>query len=279
MMKRRIWLFLLIEALALPAGHSQQSTWADLLSFVNSFRNSSWKERMTGFYNVLRLAYPPDYRGYIEPHSALAKVLRSLPVREQEEVRAGVITLLLTEGTLVERNRKVFLAGGTGLSEEYVTYYGDLIEAVASLNDEAAIVPLLQAINTGDMATAALARYGDAVIDPALDRLRSDDITTKLGVLHLFGKMLSPGFKGTIGTESKKKVRDALVHAAGDENAMVRKGAVRDIGLLGDADLIPMVREIAVNDPYPGIPGAKADYPVRKEAKRALVALSADGKR
>ena len=48
---------------------------------------------------------------------------------------------------------------------------------------------------------------------------------------------------------SRRKIKDALIRAVGDGNLFVRYTGVEGLGKLGDPDVIPLIQNLATNDP------------------------------
>lgn len=72
-------------------------------------------------------------------------------------------------------------------SEEFSTYYGDLIQAVTTLRDSSSTHVLMRCVNTGNMAIAVLAGFGETALSEALSALPSADIETR----HAFSALFS----------------------------------------------------------------------------------------
>src|SRR5450755_4220082 len=68
-----------------------------------------------------------------------------------------------------------FAESQTTLSEDYVTYYGDLIASVAELKDVRALPDLVKVIDSGQMAISAVAAFGPQVIDSVIARTTEED--------------------------------------------------------------------------------------------------------
>src|SRR5207245_2023685 len=69
-------------------------------------------------------------------------------------------------------------------------YYANVIWAVSSLKDIRSLNALIDAINTGNMATSALAAFGDAAVDPVLKVFNRGDNTARHSACGVLSQML-----------------------------------------------------------------------------------------
>jgi hypothetical protein len=70
--------------------------------------------------------------------------LQTFDYSSSDQIKVAIINLLPLENA--------YASSQDSLSEDYVTYYGDVIGAVAALNDVRALNALLDVIDSGNMA-------------------------------------------------------------------------------------------------------------------------------
>jgi len=188
---------------------------------------------------------------------------------ETDRLRLGLIRLLTVENETVRNAKRTGLRFTT---EEHSDYYGDLIGAVADLNDKRAIPALLGAITSGGMATRGLARFGEQALTPVLNRLSDPDPLVRASVLWTVRHMLRMGTASDLSCHAR--IEAALRSSLRDPDFVVRSAAISAVEYLDDRqEFVPTLRELAEHDPE-RIPGKSDDggehYPVRLEAKRLL---------
>lgn len=230
----------------------------------------SWEARSSAFYQLIELGLGRKFNGETSRMpSIVANLLTSEPA-EADRTKSDLIGLLSQENAFVREQRERFDKTGETLTEGYVNYYGDLIAAVASLNDPRSLDALVGAMTTGDIATRGLASLGRPALQPVLHELGSPDPLTRVAVLSVLSEMArSQWISGDPG--ARRLVKDAVVEALADPNPQVRIFAVRVASELGDPSLRPLLAKLASSDPYQSeLPGQAGTYPVRRTAKEAL---------
>jgi hypothetical protein len=179
-------------------------------------------------------------------------------------------------GLLETENLMVFTE--PSLSEAYVNYYGDLIAAVVTLRDERSMAALVDAISTGDMVVSTLVSFGARAVQPVAVKLSDASEITRSAAAHTLTQMLQRSREIATDQHSREVIKDALFIAARDMDPIVRRKAVTGLALLGDADAIATVEDLAVNDPYrDSAPGREGRYPVREAAQEALKSARPSG--
>jgi HEAT repeat protein len=177
------------------------------------------------------------------------------------------------ENAFVQAQKKEYEQTGKTLSEAYVDYYGDLIASVAALKDKRALNALFGAINTGNMATRALAGFGTGALDQILGRLSYPDPNTRASAARALAQMLEPGnVKKVADAVSKGRIKQGLIKATRDADPYVRMTGVEGLATLGDHSLVPLIEKLAENDSFEGF-GGERPYPVREAARKALEKL------
>jgi HEAT repeat protein len=232
---------------------------------LQQFDAASWETRAAAFYELMDLGLGKKLSGETsEMPSILRKVLASDP-RESNSTKRALIGLLARENAVVQSQRLEFDKTGKTLTEGYVNYYGDVVAAVASLDDARSVDALLGAITTGGMATRRLARLGRVALQPTLQELNSADPLVRGAALNVLSEMLSSS-EFSADASSVAQIKDALVKSLADQDSGVRITAVEGVAKLHDPSLRPLVEKLATVDPYQ----MANTYPVREAASRAL---------
>src|SRR5215831_1280400 len=114
--------------------------------------------------------------------------LQAFGYASSDQSKIAIINLLALENAYSQSQ--------TSLSEDYVTYYGEVVRVVGTLNDVRALNALLDVIDSGNMAISALAGLGTAAIDPVIAKLGGTQDTVKTAAVLVLNKMLdSPNFQ------------------------------------------------------------------------------------
>lgn len=151
-----------------PEVRSAEPGESHLELILKEFRAPTWQRRADAFYALTALGGPE--RDFIPRplHLAIARF-----GAEANQIHLALITLLGVE------NRAVHW------SEEYMNYYGDLIEAVGVLGDPRAVRPLLGAMTTGGDAVRPLSSFGESALGPVLARSSAGDILVRHAALEV----------------------------------------------------------------------------------------------
>src|SRR5260370_16153946 len=130
---------------------------AQLPGLVSRMREAAWEIRSKALYELIACGESVE-NGRPSFMLALRSLFKSNPDQE-DMIRLTLIHLLETENQVARRAQ---------FSEDYSNYYGDVIMAVAVINDLKAdprsLDALAGAITTGNMAMNALAALGDAAL-------------------------------------------------------------------------------------------------------------------
>ena len=147
-----------------------------------------------------------------------------------------------------------------------------MIASVAALRDERALNALLGAINTGNMATRALAGLGASALDQILLRLSDPAPIARMSAARVLVQMLEPGNVKKVGDAvSKERIKTALTKTTSDIDPYVRMTGVERLAALGDRSVIPLLQKVAEYDSFEGF-GEERRFPVRA-ARKALEKL------
>lgn len=111
--------------------------------------------------------------------------------------------------------------------EDYMNYYGDLIEAIGTLGDPRAIRPLADAITTGADAAAPLASLGGAALPSVLPKAQSRDLLVRNAALGVLVAMLSPLNRPQLSEENVMEIAAIFRTAVNDPNFHIRGGALQ----------------------------------------------------
>lgn len=182
-------------------------------------------------------------------------------------VKLGLIQLL-------QREDGVFVKGKPAtLEEEDGEYYAELIDIVASFDDQRAIAPLVGAMTTGGMAQGGLLKYGDKALGPVMEQLNNPDGLVRATALDITTALLAKHNDSA----SRGRVRDLIRSFLKDPDLVVRGDAVRQISCLDDRqDFVPVLEQFAKTDrdklPGKALDGGDGDefYPVRADARAVL---------
>lgn len=234
---------------------------------VSRFEGDDWHVRKDAFYRLLDITMPGGFRGRTELlASAVDAFLRDQPA-QRERVVTALVALLERENT-ISRNAPV-----GSLSEEFVSYLGDLIGATAAMHDQRAVDALVGELGSGNMASKAVAAFGASAVDRVLAVLGPGDIADRIGATRALAQMLDPRIV-KIDVASRSKIKAGLLRASKDQHFAVRESAINGLATLPDADVTARLKELAERDPYSQLSDAdqSAVYPVRNAASKALAA-------
>lgn len=240
-------------------------------------RSEEWTVRRAAFARLIGLE-PETYVRVGLPSTApvMRNILEKAP--STRDVRTlGLTQLLLTENAVVEgKSRKRIAEGLTELdekdrlSEAYLNYHGDLIAAVVILQDLRSLDALVGAIATGNMVTGTLVAFGKQAVAPVARQLQHPDPHVRYAAARTLSQIVTAGTAKDAISQSRLKV--ALLGAAGDNDAFVRREAVDGLVQL-DSECIAIVERLARTDPYRA-EFLDGRYLVREAALRALQSRS-----
>ncbi|HWG70329.1 MAG TPA: HEAT repeat domain-containing protein [Steroidobacteraceae bacterium] len=226
-----IILVLFGQAVPPAAAQSSQATpqtdpQAVLGPLFERFKSPRWHERANAFRSLLVLGGDHDMAFVPRPlHLTLARF-----GREANQIHVALIALLARENAAVALPPNP--PGHWG--EDYMNYYGDLIEAVGVLGDPRAIDALAGAVATGGDATDPLASFGSAAVPALARRIRHGDVVTRNACLGALITMLEPIYRPMVTPAGFAEISKILIAEAHDENTQVRAAAVWGIGQTGD---------------------------------------------
>ena len=232
--------------------------------------DANWEKRSDAFYGLVQLGAKGEKHARVGP--SLSNLLRDLPGKA-EEIKRALTKTLETENELVKASAE--------LVEEFSDYYGDLLSAVTSLRDPRSIKGLSEAMGTGHMVTRTLASFGEAAMNPVLEKLRTEGGVSKQGAAIVLGRLLDPDNPASIkDPASREKIKVELKKAAQDmAGAYIRAAAVEGLAKLKDPEIVSFLTDIARKDGYDAsqFVGKPGSFPVREAATAGLLRLGQDG--
>jgi len=233
--------------------HTQKLAFDDLMAYVESQAPANTSSSQTG-----------------EPREALQRFLAKHP-DQADPIKLQLIALLSEENNYFIANKNPPPDPYT--DDDISEHYAELIDTVASLNDERAIPALVGAMTTGGMAQRGVLKYGDQALALVLAQLSSPDALVRASAL----KMATAILQAEKDPASHTQMIALLESALKDPGAVVRTQAIWEIDCLPDRQsFVPELQQIAKTDPDK-LPGRADDdgdgdafYPVRYDARRAL---------
>jgi HEAT repeat protein len=270
------WIWLV--SLAVGSAQREAAAQADQLPEA-AIRSADWEERRHGFAALIgvdRETYVQ--RGVPDLPSTVGSNVASRTGAAADRRRRLLIELLEVENETVAAKARTRRQRGVDelpphelLTEDYVNYYADVIAAVAALRDARSVRALAGAITTGSMATGALIDFGTVAVGPVAQRMTDQEPGVRLSAARLLSEMLARSDQVAKDVKSRVIVKNALALAARDPMHLVRRRAIGGLVLLGDAESIAIVEELARSDAYIETqPGRQGRRPVREAAEEAL---------
>lgn len=238
----------------------------DIDAAIKGLSSANPMTRMESFYALMRSDSARAGERPFIPRIASAKLLRANPTRA-EKIKTALINAIVQENIYVKNSEK----RNFQLTENYSDYYGDLIGAVAFLQDVRSLNGLLGAITTGGMVTDGLADLGAPAVDGAYLKLFEEDPLVRAGATRALGKFLQRPQLMESSSEAQVKAQRGLMRALNDQNPHVRAAAVESVAPIRD---VPEIRQKLESMPERSQPpqseaqGARS--PVRESINRTL---------
>lgn len=206
----------------------------------------------------------------VERSQALRMYLTQHP-EQADQVKLGLISLLSLENDYFVESKNP--PPDPYQEDDIGEHYAELIESVASLDDERTIPALVGAMTTGGMAQRGLLKFGDRALEPVLAQLKNRDALVRAAALRLGISLLEKHADPV----SRARIRELIRSSLRDPKPVVRTQAIWMIGCFDDrGDFVPELEEIAKTDPWE-LPGRADDggdgdqfFPVRYDARRAI---------
>ena len=248
---RRTWIAALAGAAAVSCsaiilGQAEEAPAKAAVRFTVQLADSNPGKRAEAFYALIGLGSKGEKGARVGP--ALAALLQEIP-ESADAVKLALIRTLETENRLVDAENRLAEAGNQpasgrpALTEEYTDYYGDLITAVTWSRDARSIRALSGAMGTGHMVIRTLSSFGEAAVEPVLEKLRSEGLTRpdKQAACIILGLFLDPANPNRVkDPKAREKIRrtleDELKKAAQDAGgAYLRAAAAEGLAKVGGA--------------------------------------------
>ena len=122
-----------------------------------------------------------------------------------------------------------------------------------------------------------MTNFGDDAVEPVIDALKKQrNPGGRMTIMQILGEMLKPKETGYVATgETRSKIKDILIQATKDSDPYVRSSALKALGQSEEKDIIPILEDLAKNDPYcfeDKDPSGKqvTRCPVRSDAQKAI---------
>jgi len=189
-------LLLTVIALIRMTGTTYGQT-QDVVQLIAQLQNPDWTIRAAAFEDLSEVGFATS-----------------------DQLKLAAIALLNTENA----NNTLKPSVISDDNEAYGEYYGDVIQAVARLNDLRSISALVGAINTGNMAGDAIAGFGTSALELVLQQLSSQNDTVRGSAALTIGKMVDTNLLGD--SNSRSKIRNALNNASTDPDYYVGLSAI-----------------------------------------------------
>jgi len=179
----------------------------DLATLLAQLSDPSPSTRMTAFYQLKGLGFPGG-----------------------DQTNLALIQLLGRETAFSQQP-------GTA-DDNWASYYGDVIAAVAALKDPRSASQLLDVIQTGSTATSGLASLGLTGLDGVIQKLTSTDPTVTTGAGLTISRMLDPdNFPKICDAASKAKINAALQNALASSSTFTRNIAASSLTKLAQMNI------------------------------------------
>lgn len=166
-------------------------------------------------------------------------------------------------------------------------YFGELMEKAGRLKDPRAIPALLNCLDQR-LAANSLILIGIESIPGLIKAMENSDRAVRANAAFAIGEIFSKSTSTQLTSAQllmKNELKRILIRELKDKEWMVRKNVIHALGYFPDADVIPIIKKIAKEDPYfqdfskkENYTGPKIRYPVREEAEKILDKLKKEGK-
>jgi len=230
-MKRILPVLLFFGGLAvLPSFAQSGANLIDTQSTAALLTSTDPQIRESAFYALIQLGFESSLASSPYPiPKEVAQLLKTLAPADADSLTDALVGLLTRENGFVAASQN---DPTISLSEEYVTYYGDVIAAVSALRNERSIPALIGAITSGDMATSTLAGFGNKAIDSIMIQLGSGDEDVRGAAVIVLLEMLEPTNFSSLNRRTVSKLRNGLHMAQRFPEAVVASAAREGLRIL-----------------------------------------------
>jgi hypothetical protein len=177
--------------------------------------------------------------------------------------------LLRMSDVAAERQRRIAAGAPDATAPDIGEYLAALVQACSQSPEPVVIDGLISVIDTGNMAQAAIARFGALAFDRTSAVALHDDVPSRIsGALYTLGKMAASGV--LTQRQQTELVDVARARLQGVQPDVVWSAAMKLAIATGDPALRAKVQDIALGRVQPGITGAAGSEWVQAAAKRLL---------
>ncbi len=250
------------------------------------FKASDWSEREAGFDDFASLDCAPCNHPGQAVLDAIDTAIHSGAVSRDD--LAGQVSALLTKEAAFEKQiQDAFEKSGKQVSTAppgYSDYLGDLLMAVDYMRDPRSLPALMYFIDTGNMATSAIASFGDPALKQILALIDSpgavashsvNAVSLRQSAYRVLSEMVEP--KNLQNFSDPSAARTTIKHrlmtaAVSEPDISVRLATIGGLGTLADPDTLALLQTIAAADSTPD-PQGRGRFLVREAAQRELTKL------
>jgi HEAT repeat protein len=270
-------IFLIVLCCTIVAASSNGNQVSDeLTGLLNKLRNDSPDQRLEAYYRLIEIGNNGDLQGNSSMITAALSSLFAKAPDKADEIKLTLIQLLERENSFIKESEKKFQETGETLSEAYVNYHGDLIDAVSSLKDKRATNALMGCLGSGKMAIDGLVALDRAAVDPVVGQLTSKDYQVRQSATMVLARLIEAN-KTAVQSDlvAMEKIKRALIQSTQDDSHHTRISAIeglRSFAQDNDQEVILLLERLSQTDPYAGSQSAgnSIRYPVREAAKKVL---------
>lgn len=210
--------------------HAQANTAALQQQIAQDFekmKSSDANQRIAAFDDIASIGCPSCNHSAQPILDGIESAIHSGAVTH-DDMSARLIALLTTEAAYDTKIQDAFDKSGASIApENYYDYIGDLIMAVVHMRDPRSLNALMYFIDSGNMATSAIASFGDAALEqvlPLIDSpIRQSHFGHRSGLRHPAYTVLSKMVEAknlqnfTDPPAARARIKDRLMTAAGSE--------------------------------------------------------------
>jgi hypothetical protein len=232
-----------------------------------------WEARRAVFEALVQLgmSHKPSHTA---PRDGIRRLASSDDPRGRESLVQALISAVAAENQAYANSIGSHHAP---FPREEAEFRVDLLWALSDLRDLRSTDVLLDAVNTGNMAVAAIASFGDKSLPKVIERLNAKpDQETKLSLMLVIRQMATDRSFARLSSDSKATVIRTLLAALKDRDPRIRQTGCKGLALIADLSTIPDLERVAANDPETTTKSGHLTYPIRDEAREAIETIRAD---
>jgi len=197
---------------------------------------------------------------------------------------AALVDLFKIEERNKQKVKDFFSGGGTSAklpkdiayvnTRPYGLYYLYLCRLISKSADKS----LLNLVLRSCMDPESISNFGEDAVEPVVNALKaSENPEGKASRIMVLGEMLKAKKTGYVARgDTRNKIKGLLIQFVKDNDRYVRSASVQALGASRDKDVIPIIDDVAKNDPYfyekkdESTGKTEKVYPVRMKAKEVL---------